>query len=49
VAALSLAGVGAAMTLVGALDGAAFTAYVREVLCPTLPRGQIVFVDNVSP
>jgi transposase len=48
VAALSLAGLGAAMTLVGALDGAAFTAYVREVLCPTLQPGQIVFVDNVS-
>jgi transposase len=48
VAALSLAGLGAAMTLEGALDGAAFTAYVRECLCPTLQPGQIVFVDNVG-
>jgi len=48
VAALSLSGGGAAMTLEGALDGAAFTAYVRECLCPTLQPGQIVFVDNVG-
>jgi transposase len=48
VAALSPAGLGAAMTLEGALDGAAFTAYVRECLCPTLQPGQIVFVDNVG-
>jgi transposase len=48
VAVLSLAGRGAAMTLEGALDGAAFTAYVRECLCPTLQPGQIVFADNVG-
>jgi transposase len=48
VAALSLEGLGAAMTLSGALDGAAFTAYVREVLVPTLRPGQVVLWDNVS-
>ena len=48
VAALSLAGLGAAMTLVGALDGVAFTAYVRACLCPTLQPGQIVLLDNVG-
>jgi len=47
-AALSPAGLGAAMTLEGAANTAAFTAYVREVLCPTLRPGQLVLVDNVS-
>jgi len=48
VAALSPAGLGAAMTLPGALDGAAFTVYVRDLLCPTLHPGQVVVFDNVS-
>jgi transposase len=48
VAALSPTGLGAAMTLPGALDGAAFTVYVRDLLCPTLQPGQVVLFDNVS-
>jgi transposase len=48
VAALSPAGLGAAMTLPGALDGGAFTVYVRDLLCPTLQSGQVVLFDNVS-
>ncbi len=48
IAALSTAGLGAAMTLPGAADGAAFTAYVRERLAPTLRPGDLVFLDNVS-
>ncbi len=48
VAALSPAGLGAAMTLAGALDGAAFTVFVRDVLCPTLRPGQVVLCDNVG-
>jgi transposase len=48
IAALSTAGLGAAMTLPGAADGAAFTVYVRDLLCPSLRPGDIVFVDNVS-
>lgn len=48
VAALSPAGLGAAMTLLGALDGAAFTVYVRDLLCPTLHPGQVVLFDNVG-
>lgn len=47
VAALSLAGPGAAMTLRGALDRAACEVYVREVLAPTLRPGQIVIWDNL--
>jgi transposase len=47
VAALSLAGIGAAMTLTGALDGDACTAYIRELLVPSLRPGQFVIWDNV--
>ncbi len=36
------------MTLEGAADTAAFTAYVRECLVPTLRPGQKVIVDNLS-
>jgi transposase len=49
VAALSLDGIGAAMTLTGALDRDACEAYVREVLAPSLRPGQIVIWDNVRP
>jgi transposase len=48
VAALGAAGMGAAMTLDGAADGAAFVAYVREFLAPTLRPGQVVVLDNLS-
>ncbi len=46
-AALSLDGVVAAMTLTGAADALAFEAYVREVLAPALRPGQTVLLDNV--
>ena len=49
VAALSLEGIGAAMTLTGALDGAACEVYVREALAPRLRPGQVVLWDNVRP
>ena len=48
IAALAPTGLGAAMTLPGAANTAAFTVYVRELLCPTLRPGQIVILDNVS-
>lgn len=48
IAALSPDGLGAAMTLEGAANTAAFATYVRELLCPTLRPGQIVILDNVS-
>jgi transposase len=47
-AALAPTGIGAAMTVEGAADGPAFTAYVREVLVPTLRPGQVVVLDNLS-
>jgi transposase len=47
-AALGPTGLGAVMTLEGAANTAAFTVYLRELLCPTLRPGQIVILDNVS-
>jgi len=48
VASLSLSGLGAAMTLEGALDGDAFVAYLEHFLVPTLVPGQLVVLDNLS-
>ncbi len=48
VSALSLEGLGAAMTLVGAINTPAFVAYVEKLLAPTLSPGQIVVIDNLS-
>lgn len=48
VAALGLEGLGAAMTILGAIDTLAFEVYVRDLLCPTLKFGQIVVLDNLS-
>ena len=45
-AAISLdEGVSAAMTLTGAVDGAAFEVYLKHVLCPQLRAGQVVILD----
>jgi len=38
----------APMVLDGAMDGAAFLAYVQTFLCPTLQLGDIVIADNLS-
>jgi len=37
----------AAMVLDGAMHGAAFLAYVEQVLAPTLSPGDIVIMDNL--
>lgn len=47
-AAIGLGGLQAPMTVNGAVDGAVFLAYVREVLCPTLSAGDIVVMDNLK-
>lgn len=47
VGALRLSGVTAPMTLDGAMQGAAFLAYVEQVLIPTLRPGDIVVMDNL--
>ncbi|MBE7506152.1 MAG: IS630 family transposase [Planctomycetia bacterium] len=45
---LRLSGPTAPMLLPGAIDGAAFTAYVRQVLAPTLKPDDIVVMDNLA-
>jgi hypothetical protein len=46
IAALSLNGLQAPMTLQGSVDGIAFETYVEQMLVPTLTSGQIVVLDN---
>jgi len=47
VGALRATGMTAPMVLDGAMDAAAFEAYVHDVLAPTLGRGDIVVMDNL--
>jgi transposase len=47
-AALTLEGIGPALTLQGAVDTPTFVTYVRELLGPALRPGQIVLLDNLS-
>jgi transposase len=46
-AALTPAGVGPALAITGAVDGAAFALYAERLLAPTLRPGQIVVLDNL--
>jgi transposase len=48
VAALTMYGIQAAMTVDGALNGDLFVAYVEQVLVPTLKAGDVVILDNLS-
>jgi transposase len=48
IGALSLSGVEAVMTLEGAVDTEAFDAYVGHVLRPTIKRGAVLVLDNLS-
>ena len=48
IASLGVEGIGAAMSVEGATDGAAFETYVDHFLAPTLKRGQIVVMDNLQ-
>ncbi|MEW6637550.1 MAG: IS630 family transposase [Actinomycetota bacterium] len=45
---LDTEGIGASMSMEGAADGEAFGIYVEKLLCPSLRRGQIVVMDNLS-
>lgn len=47
-AAIGVNGLAAPMTVNGAVDGAVFLTYVREVLSPTLCEGDIVVMDNLK-
>jgi transposase len=48
IASLSLAGMGEALVLEGAADACAFECYIEQVLAPSLQKGQIVIMDNLS-
>jgi transposase len=47
-AAMTLRGVQAAMTIDAATDGDVFVAFVVQVLIPTLRPGQVVVMDNLA-
>jgi len=47
-AALTPDGVGPALSIAGAVDGAAFVLYAERVLAPSLRPGQVVVLDNLS-
>ena len=47
-ACLSADGLSAPMTVGGAVDGAVFLVYVRQVLAPTLIKGDVVIMDNLG-
>ena len=48
IASLGVEGIGAAMSVEGATDGAAFETYVEHFLAPTPKRGQIAVMDNLQ-
>jgi transposase len=47
-AAMSHAGITAAMTMTGATDGAVFALFVGQILVPSRQPGQVVIWDNLS-
>ena len=47
-AALTPQGMGPALAMEGAADGAAFALYVRELLIPSLRPGQVVILDQLN-
>ena len=48
-AGLRSTGLVAPLVLDGAINGALFLAYVRQQLAPTLSKGDVVIMDNLSP
>jgi transposase len=48
ISSLSLAGVGATMSIEGAVDTDVFDAYVDQVLRPVLKAGDVVVLDNLA-
>ena len=41
-------GIGASLVVEGSTNGTVFQTYLHDVLCPTLKRGQMVVMDNLS-
>lgn len=48
ISSIRLDGTTACMHLPGAADTAAFVTYLEKVLCPSLKKGDIVVMDNLS-
>jgi hypothetical protein len=48
ISSIGVEGMGASMSIEGSSDTDSFGGYMREVLAPTLKRGQIVLMDNLS-
>ncbi len=48
ISSMSKKGMGASMSIEGSSDTESFSLYMREFLCPSLERGQIVIMDNLS-
>ena len=48
ISSIGVEGMGASMSIEGSSDTDSFGRYMREVLAPTLKRGQIVLMDNLS-
>ncbi len=48
ISAISLSGAEATMTVEGAVDTDTFNAYVEQVLRPTIRRGDVLVLDNLS-
>jgi transposase len=40
--------IGASLVVEGSTNGMVFETYLEEVLCPTLEKGQVVVMDNLS-
>ena len=49
ISSIRLDGSTAALAIEGATDAEVFRVYVQTVLCPTLRRGDLVIMDNLSP
>jgi transposase len=48
IAAIGLSGISAEWMVEGAMDGEAFETYIKQVLLPTLRRGDILLMDNLT-
>lgn len=48
VSSITLEGMGPSMSIEGSADGESFGFYLKNVLCPSLKRGRIVVMDNLS-
>jgi DDE superfamily endonuclease len=45
---MSAEGMGPCIAVVGSTTAMVFEAYVEQALCPSLKRGRVVVIDNLS-